>query len=209
LIIKSAEIGMIKTNCYLLTDEQTGDSAVIDPASPGRGLNEFIAGIAPEKIKYIILTHRHFDHVLGVRELKQTTGAQIAIHRLDGDALFDPAVSLSRRTEAKGQPPLHADILLEDGMALTLGGHTLEIIHTPGHTAGGVTIRCGDMLFTGDTLFRGDCGRTDLPTGDYGAIMRSLQKLKALPGDYKVYPGHGPASTLEWERRNNTYMHLR
>jgi len=206
LRVCAVSLGNIGANCYLLTDEASGDCAVIDPGFSGKRLDRLAESAPPQNIKLIILTHRHFDHILGVASLKQQTGAQVAIHHLDAPALTDPQLSLSRLVGK--QQPVDPDILLCDGDVLPLGSLTLQILHTPGHTEGGICILCGDALFTGDTLFLGDIGRTDLPTGDYSALLDSIAKLGRLPGNLTVYPGHGPQTTLEHERKFNQYMKL-
>jgi len=187
-------LGAYQANCYILLDEASGEAAVIDPGEASTVLFERLAAEDITNLRYILLTHGHFDHVLGAEGLKQRyPDAQLAIHEADAACLEDG---------------LQADCLLQGGEQLPLGAAELLVLHTPGHTEGGVCYLCEAerLLFTGDTLFRGTVGRTDLVGGDWPTLQRSLESLAALPGDYKVYPGHDRASTLEWERKNNPYL---
>lgn len=198
-------LGMIQTNCYLLLDENTGKAAVIDPGAYETPLSEMIAAPGIKQIEYILLTHGHFDHILGLKELKEKTGAKVAVHQLDAQMLQDPMecraflhdVSLS---------PVVPDILLKDGDEITLGSLKIKTIHTPGHTPGSVCYLCGNVMFSGDTLFSGSVGRTDFPYSDSVKMLESIRCLRDLPEDYQVLPGHGLTTTLSRERRQNPYM---
>ncbi len=193
---------MLSSNCYLVTND--GESLVIDPGEYGRELDEALKPLN-YKLKYILLTHTHFDHIGGTAELKEKTGAKVCAHALDAAGLNNYLISLAniggvrhRKTEA--------DVLLKDGQELCLGGEKIRVMHTPGHSPGGVCYIMGDNIFTGDTLFAGTVGRTDFPGGDYGRLIASLQQLSELEGDYTIYPGHGEDTTMENERKNNPYM---
>jgi glyoxylase-like metal-dependent hydrolase (beta-lactamase superfamily II) len=155
-------------------------------------------------LKYILLTHGHFDHILAVPALKAATGAQVVIHGEDAHCLTDTRRSLG--AYRGGQKPVPADIQASNGSEFSIGSLRLTFVHTPGHTPGSCVILCGDLIFAGDTLFKGDCGRCDLPGGDYTAMLRSLKRLSQLDGDYTVYPGHGDFTTLSAERESNAYM---
>lgn len=189
-------------NTYLLTDGR-GVSAVVDPGAPTPRLLEALDG---RNVKYILLTHGHFDHITGAPAVKEQTGAEILIHRDDAPMTEDPAKSLALAALGRGQTPFSADRLLDDGQTLPFGD--IRVLHTPGHTPGSVCYLCEDIIISGDTLFAGGIGRTDFPGGDLGEMKRSLRKLLALPGDFTVYPGHGEATTLENERVNNDHIHF-
>ncbi len=197
-------VGTMGTNCYIAAD---GDiCAVIDPGFQAEKLISFLREhkLRPE---YILLTHGHYDHIGAVRALRDAFGCKLAIGRGDEEMLADRKKSLAiMRGMTDEDYILTPDERLDEGGKVTVGGMTFEVIDTPGHTAGGVTYRCGDVLFTGDTLFAGDIGRIDLYGGDYGEMMASLQKLSKLEGDYRVLPGHGPETTLARERRSNPYI---
>ena len=194
--IKVMQVGQLGTNCYLLEDEETRTAAVVDPGGEGARILAQLKADGKE-LKHILLTHAHFDHTGGVAELcAALPGVPVYLHPADaalvGGDVF-PAVG------AETTP-------YQDGDVVKLGKMDIEVLHTPGHTPGGVTLKVGDVLLTGDTLFQGSMGRTDLPGGSYSQLMASLKKLAALPGDYKVYPGPEGPTTLEQERQTNYYM---
>lgn len=204
--IEAIRGGLIGTNCYFLTDEETGLSAVIDPGFDSPALEEKIRALGNKSLALCLLTHGHFDHISGVAKVKKLTGAKIYLH--EKDALFpsDPSLCMPLGFGADAPEPFAADVLVKDGDTIRLGGLTLRVLHTPGHTAGSVCYLVEDALFAGDTLMRGSAGRADLPTGDYAALLGSLKRLAALPGDYRVFPGHGEATTLGEERRYNPFL---
>ena len=203
--LQTLVIGHIETNCYILTDSKSGDTAVIDPCWLTDELKAAVdcAG----GVKYILLTHGHFDHICGVHDLREYTGAEVAIHESDADCLFDEKKSLA---DGSGYPfkPVRADIILRDGDVLELGGKEIKVMHTPGHTKGGVCFICESdrMIFSGDTLFHSTVGRTDFEGGSFKEIIESVERLQSLDGDYDVYPGHNRSTTLERERTRNFYM---
>ena len=203
-MLQRLETGLIRENCYVITDAATGETAVIDPGSFDERLKKAVG--EPAKVKYILLTHRHFDHVTGVPGLKAYTGAKVIIHGEDAPGLKDEM----RRAASSGFQPVGADLTVGDGDTLTLGGLSIRVLHTPGHTKGGVCYIIddvvGSVMFSGDTLFLNDIGRMDFPDGDWRDMVASLKKLEELPGDYTVYPGHGPSTTLGFERKNNRYF---
>ena len=208
--IKQFCVGDVATNCYLVYDENTLEGAIVDP---GDRADMLLAEIEDKKItlKYILLTHAHFDHILAVGAFKKATGAQVVVSKAD-EYLFDANASLSP-FGAYGRQLMNrfdfpgADIWAEEGTEVTFGGMTAKYLSTPGHTPGSCTILLNNsILFTGDTLFCQSCGRTDLPGGDWHAMLKSLKRLYELPGDYQVLPGHESLSTLERERASNPYM---
>ena len=203
-------VGDVATNCYLVFDENTKEAAIVDPGDKAELLLKDIQELELT-LKYILLTHAHFDHIMAVGALKKATGALVVVNKAD-EYLFDGKASLSpfgaygRQLLSRFDFP-GADIFAEDGTKVTFGGMTAEFISTPGHTPGSCVIRLGDdILFTGDTLFCGNCGRTDLPGGDWNDMLKSLKKVAMLKGDYHVLPGHDTTSTLQRERDTNPYI---
>lgn len=196
--VKVLQVGPIGTNCYLLEDEKARAAAIIDPGDEAGRILQVIKDDGMD-VKYILLTHGHYDHTTAVPELHQALPqAEIYIHKADANGAG------SRLFPLAGQIP---DLkFYDEGDALTLGDMTIQVLHTPGHSKGSVTLKVGDVLFCGDTLFAGSCGRTDLAGGSYDEIMASLKKLGELPGDCHVCPGHDVTSTLERERRSNPFL---
>lgn len=194
--------GMLAENCYLLLDETSGEAAVIDPGF----VNDRLLGeIAKYKVRWILLTHGHFDHIEGVDRLRALTGAPSAAFRTEGAFAADPAQNGSLLMF--GRPiACTVDRLLEDGETIHVGAVPVQVLHTPGHTAGGCCYVTPEAVFTGDTLMGYSVGRCDLPTGDEAALAVSLQKLAALPGDPAICGGHGPVTRLSEEKRRNPYL---
>ena len=194
LNIHTMPLGAYQTNCYLLWQDGQDGCLVIDPGyEPERVLQQ--ADRLGKQIEAILLTHGHFDHVGGVRQLAADTDCNVYLCQQD--------LSMPQQMTAG---PLYYTHTYGEGDTLTLAGITLQVLHTPGHTPGSVCLIAEDALFSGDTLFEGSCGRTDLPGGDTATILASLARLQQLPGDYRVFPGHGPATTLSEERRFNPYL---
>ena len=170
------------TNCYIVQDEETKETMVIDPGGDVDKIVEMLNTIHA-KVKYILLTHCHGDHIAGVNELKQRVGGKILIHRLDEEGLRDPNVNLAEYV-GLGRVIVQADARLDDGDLIHVGNLEFKILHTPGHTKGGISIYSEEekLLFSGDTLFRGSWGRTDLPTSSFEDIIKSItEKLMVLP----------------------------
>lgn len=202
--IQKMTMGSMDNNCYLLTDEKSGQSALIDCPDFNASVASFIGDA---DLRYILLTHGHYDHIFGVPEARRRYGAMVCIGEPDGPMLESSKLSLAVfMSRDRKQEPCRADLFLRDGKVIRLGEMDIQVLATPGHTRGSVTYVCGDALFTGDTLFRLSCGRTDFPGGSASAMRESLRRLAALEGDRKVYPGHGKDSTLDFERRYNTYL---
>ena len=189
-----------KTNCYIVQDEKTKETMVIDP---GGSVNEIVEllDILKANLKYIYLTHCHGDHIGGVKELKERKGGKILIHRYDAEGLYNPEINLR---EHDGLTPEHleADSRVDDADLIHLGDLEFKVLHTPGHTAGGSSLYCEKerLVFSGDTLFKGTWGRTDLPTSSFVDIINSIEnKLLILPDDTIVYPGHGQPTRIRDE----------
>ena len=189
------------TNCYIVQDDKSLEAIIIDPGGEADKIEEMIQTLKA-KIKYIYLTHCHGDHIGGVTELKQKTGGKILIHRFDAEGLNDKSVNLTQIIDM-AEIELEADSRVDGGDLLHLGDLEFQVIHTPGHTAGGSCLYCASegLLISGDTMFRGSWGRTDLPTSDFFQIIDSItNKLMKLPDDTIVYPGHGKSTKIGEEK---------
>ena len=189
-------------NCYILKDEESGEALVVDPGVCDSRFEAMLRETGISKLRYILLTHGHFDHIFGVSELKKNFGGDIVIHEADAECLGNEKASLAYYFR-EGQNRDKADITVSDGDELAFGKYTIEVMHTPGHTPGCVCYIIEDMMFSGDTLFKGSIGRTDFPHSDVKQMIASLRKLVAIEGDYNVYPGHEGATTLLREKKFN------
>lgn len=197
-------VGSLGTNCYIVSDD-SGHAAIIDPG----GDAQRILSAVKEKnltVDFILLTHAHFDHIMAVEEIGAATGAQILVGAGDAPMLYDAQLNLSAMVYPTQAVEVTAHRLLFDGEVIHIGDATLTVMETPGHTRGGVCYFGDGVLFSGDTLFAGSIGRTDLPGGDMTVLRRSLARLAALGGDYTVYPGHGEETTLSFEKAANPYL---
>lgn len=189
------------TNCYIVIDEESKEIMVIDPAGEIDKIEELI-GIMEGKLKYIYLTHCHGDHILGVMELKSRCGGKILIHREDSEGLNNPEINLTPYIGV-GEIELEADSRIDDEDLIHLGNLEFKVLHTPGHTKGSSSLYCEkeNCLFSGDTIFRGTWGRTDLPTSSREDIIKSIEeKIMVLPDETIVYPGHGMITMLKDEK---------
>jgi len=189
------------TNCYIIQDDKSKETMVIDPAGEVEQIIEML-DILQAKLKYIYLTHCHGDHIGGVEELKKRYGGQIITERRDAENLLDPNTNMSYYTSSQ-DIIIKVDARVDDNDLLHLGNLQFQILHTPGHTSGSSCLYCEEekLLFSGDTLFRGAWGRTDLPTGDIEDIMNSItKKLMILPDETIVYAGHGKSTMIREEK---------
>ena len=198
-------LGLLPTNTYVLFNED-GHAVLVDPAVYREDVYEAMVDMGVKTLDYILLTHGHFDHILGVPGFKEKfPEAKVVISEDDEAFLFDPVLSHSALHGIE-QQSVTPDLLVKDGDELPWEGETFQVLHTPGHTAGSVCFLLDTMLFSGDTLFRMSCGRTDFPESIPEKMGPSLKKLAALPGNYTVLPGHNEFSDLDFERANNPYM---
>lgn len=191
-------------NMYILVDENTKKCAVIDPGGAKDKILNYIKSNSLN-LEYILLTHAHGDHIGAVNYIKSKTGAKVVAHSEEKELLLDNRKNLSYSMHC-GPQEVDADIYVNDKDKLDLGELRLSFIHTPGHTKGCMCIRVNNEMFTGDTLFAGSIGRTDLYSGNYKQIEKSLKKLAKYEDNVKIYPGHGPSSTLGIEKVSNPYM---
>ena len=194
--IKTIPVGQLETNCYVVVNEETLACVVIDPGDESNAIMDYIESNRL-RCEAIMLTHGHFDHVGAVNEILEQTGCALYINPRDEGYEVGKSGMKFKMPEG-GKYYDDGDIIVEAGLEF-------KVLATPGHTPGSVCLICGGALFTGDTLFRGSCGRADLPGGSMREEMRSLKKICELEGDYEVYPGHMDSSTLERERRFNHY----
>ena len=205
LELKIFSPAMVYANCYILKDNESGEALVIDPGAYNKRFEAMLREEGIESLKYILLTHGHFDHISGVDELKSNFGGEVIVHKEDEPCLSSKAESLAEKFFFVHNNAI-ADTVLCGGEELSLGENKIRVFHTPGHTKGSVCYIVDELLFSGDTLFKDTVGRMDFPGGSEKEMLQSMEKLAALDGDYKVYPGHNVATTLERERRFNPYM---
>lgn len=205
MIVQTLEVGNNCTNCYIVACRRTLEGLVIDPgAEPER----ILASVRAQNLRItrIVNTHGHFDHILANKAVKDALGVPVAIHKADASMLTNPLSSFAFMVGAlTPMPP--ADELLQDGQELRFGDDTLTVLHTPGHSPGGISLSGEGVVFCGDALFQGSIGRTDFPGGNYDLLLRSIRtRLMTLPDATTVYPGHGPATTIGQERLANPYL---
>jgi hydroxyacylglutathione hydrolase len=206
LRIYTFPLGPLQTNCYVVANEETNEAVIIDAGMHPRAL---LDKAAEYQVKAILLTHAHFDHMGGLTEIREKTGAPVYIHEIEQEWLTNPDLNGSSRWPMLGgamtaEPAEHE---VEEGDVLSLAGMSIRVLETPGHTPGGVSFLIEQHLFSGDTLFAHSIGRTDLPGGDYEQLITSIEeKLMPLPDDTQVYPGHGPGTTIGFERLHNPFL---
>lgn len=200
--IKCLQLSGMGTNCYLVSSEK--GAVVIDPGCFSPEAEKFLEENF-DKEKMILLTHAHFDHIGDADRLRKLSGAKIGIGVLDAPALFDPQKNLSEGFGVEIEP-FAADVTFNDNEEFSVGDIEFKVLHTPGHTSGGVCYLTGDKLFSGDTLFCGSIGRTDFPDGNFFDLKQSVKRLYTLDGNTKVYTGHGEATTIDYEKNNNPFV---
>jgi len=201
MILKKFVVGPLETNSYIFGDENSKEAVLIDPGGESNNINKFIKN-ENLKLKYVINTHGHGDHISGNSDFN----VDVLVHKLDKDFLENPLLNLSASFGAQVSSP-EANRFLNEGDKIDIGSAYLEVIHTPGHTPGGICLRYNNILFSGDTLFFEGVGRTDIPNASWEALMDSLKnKLMKFPDECKVYPGHGPETTIGHERKNNPFL---
>jgi glyoxylase-like metal-dependent hydrolase (beta-lactamase superfamily II) len=207
MIHKALAVGLLEVNCYVLGDEETKEAVVIDPGGDEDAILEVLKhhGL---KLKTIIDTHGHFDHVDANQPLKEATGAKIAIHEADAAMLSKPSAEAMFFTGNRLRLS-DADILLKEGDVLSFGGYRLKVLHTPGHTPGGISLLMEGhtLVYVGDLLFQGSIGRTDFPGGSFEDLINAVRtKIFPLGDNYTVFPGHGPVTTVGQERKYNPFF---
>eukprot|EP00767_Chilomastix_cuspidata_P000172 gnl/Chilomastix_cuspidata/10409.p1 GENE.gnl/Chilomastix_cuspidata/10409~~gnl/Chilomastix_cuspidata/10409.p1 ORF type:complete len:209 (-),score=7.21 gnl/Chilomastix_cuspidata/10409:12-638(-) len=207
MILKVMPVGPIMANCFILGCEETKEAVVIDPGDEDERI---LMALADEKlkVKYIINTHGHFDHVAANKPMKDATKADILIHEADAPMLSHlSSMAISFGLSAENSPP--ADKFIKEGDVIEFGSIKLDVLHTPGHSQGSVSLYSKDekKVFSGDTLFAGSIGRTDLPGGDYNTLITNVRKkIFSLGDDVQVYPGHGPETTVGTEKKFNPFF---
>ena len=205
MIIKELVVGPLMANCFICGCSKTKEAVVIDP---GGDANTILLSLADSKLKakYIINTHGHFDHVSANGKMKDATGADILIHPLDAPMLEKLSSNAAFfGVSVENSPP--CDQTLEEGDTVSFGDITLKVIHTPGHTPGGISLYTNGVVFVGDTLFAGSIGRTDFPGGDFSTLISSIKtKLFKMEDDIRVFSGHGPETSIGTEKRHNPFV---
>jgi len=195
-------LGIIGANCYLVSDDDF--ALVIDPGKYDERIAKFLNDNAGVK-RYIILTHAHFDHICGAKQLREETNTDILISKNDAEGLFNPKFSLSEYFHIR-QPIFYADKMLDDGEILSIGSKKIECLLTPGHSPGSMCFLIDEILFSGDTLFAGSIGRTDFPNSNHNDMISSLKRLSQLKAETRVLPGHGEGTTIGVELVSNPFL---
>ena len=206
MIVKKLVVGPLATNCYIIGSESSKEGMIIDP---GAEANQILSSVKDTglDIKFIVLTHSHIDHIGALKEVKEATGAEVAIHTDDAQTLKVQEPSLGAMFGLSYPSPPPPDRLLGDGESIDIGDLRFSVLHTPGHTPGGICLLGEGIVFSGDTLFNYGVGRADLPGGSYSQLMDSIStKLMTLPDTTIVYPGHGPDTTIGTERQGNPFL---
>lgn len=205
MIFQGFAVGSYYSNCYIVGSEETREAAIIDPGADFNKIDSIIKelNVTP---KMIILTHYHGDHIGAVLDIVEQYNTKVYIHKDDAEVLKDSSINFSKQIIGRSIS-INPDVLLNDGDVLELGELKLEIIHTPGHTKGGICIKVGNIMMTGDTLFNKSIGRTDLPGGSYEELINSVkEKIFVFDEDITIYPGHNSPSTIKSEKLSNPFF---
>ena len=204
MILKNLVVGPLASNCYIVGSEASKEGMIIDPGDEAEVILRNVKDLGLE-IRSIVLTHGHIDHIGALKEVKEATGAKVAIHTDEAKSLQEQ--SLSTMLGLSYPTPLPADRLLKDGDSINIGDLHFLVLHTPGHSPGCICLLGQGVLFSGDTLFNYGIGRADLPGSNYSQLMNSIHtKLMTLPDNTTVYPGHGPDTTIGAERNGNPFL---
>ncbi len=208
MIIRELVVGPFGSNCFVVGSEATKEGMIIDPGADGNAILRTVNDLGL-KVKLIVATHNHLDHVGALAQVKEATKADYAVHELDSESMLPSVFGRMVGVVMSGsfKAPPKPDILLHDGDVIEVGDLKFTVLHTPGHSAGGISLLGDGVVFSGDTLFNFGIGRTDMSGGDYGTLIHSIMtKLMSLPDETRVYPGHGPATTIGTERRRNPFL---
>ena len=207
MIIKALVVGPFASNCFIVGSEKTKQGIIIDPGADPKNILRTVRDL-DLSIVFIVATHNHIDHIGALRPVKDETGAAFAVHEADAKGALPALVGrmMGLMMGSLKSPP-QPDRLLKDGDIIEAGDLKFKVLHTPGHTPGGISLLCNGVVFSGDTLFNLGIGRTDMSGGDYGKLMESIAtKLMVLPDDTVVYPGHGPETTIGTEKKWNPFL---
>jgi glyoxylase-like metal-dependent hydrolase (beta-lactamase superfamily II) len=206
MIVKSLAVGPLEANCFIIGDERSKRAIVVDPGDePDRIMS--VVGEAGLSVDYLVCTHAHFDHVGALPDIRRETGAKIVVHR-DEMEIYRGARDMAAFWGYDVEPLPEPDLLVEDGDEIRFGDLIFKVLHTPGHSPGGISLLGEGVVVTGDTLFAGSVGRTDFHGGDMNKLKESFEKLLSLPPETEVLAGHGPSSTIGRERSENFFSKL-
>ena len=204
MLVERFVVGALEVNCWVVADEASREAMVVDPGDEPDRIEDWLKE-QKLKARYLVCTHSHFDHVGGLPELKEATKADILLHKAELP-IYERAAEMARLWGFQLEKLPKPDRFVAEGDEITVGSLRFKVWHTPGHSPGGICLVTPEAVFTGDSLFAGSVGRTDLPGGDYEALMKSLQRLSARPDDTVVYAGHGPASRVSREKASNPFL---
>jgi hydroxyacylglutathione hydrolase len=208
MVLRALELGPFMTNCYIIGSDSTGEGMVIDPASDADLILKHIRKLKLN-IKFVVATHTHPDHIMALGEVLRETGAKFALHEAEpfGEASAGASRMVSMMIGGPVEAPPMPDLLLKDGDVIEIGEMKFTVLHTPGHSAGGICLYGNGMVFVGDTLFNLSVGRTDFPGCSHHVLINSIEKkLMTMPDETAVYPGHGPKTTIGYERKYNPFL---
>lgn len=203
--IEHLVVGPLQVNCYIAYDEESSEALIIDPGDNADGILRRLdlRGLKP---RYIVCTHGHFDHIGGVSAIKAVTGAEVVLHGADLQ-IYEGARDLASLMGFSVERQPAPDIIVSEGDRLLIGKAVVTLMHTPGHSPGGICLHHDDLLFTGDTIFAGSIGRTDFHGGSLREMKRSFKRIIDMPPATRLLPGHGPDSTVARERETNFFVH--